>query len=204
MYHEPTAAPISTRIKIGMKTAAVLFPPAHCVCPKNFSQFLHFPCKIRRSDRCRLLAKLSVVQQLKINQIRNFQTLLTWLETHQHRKQPQPYFDERVERSCRDRHIDVHLEPADTDASTLFWSRDFLAKCCSDLRDKLECLMDLRSHVGWQLAHLARTCPVWLDPRCLSSPNRDLIRRRQVKWDGEGSRHAKLFSWDFYRVSPTR
>jgi hypothetical protein len=40
MYHEPTAAPMSTRIKIGMKTAAVLLPPAECVRPRDFSQFL--------------------------------------------------------------------------------------------------------------------------------------------------------------------
>ena len=40
MYHEPTAAPINTKIKIGMKTAAVLLPPAVCVWPRYFSQFL--------------------------------------------------------------------------------------------------------------------------------------------------------------------
>lgn len=40
MYQDPTAAPISTKIKIGMRTAAVLLPPAECVWPKNFSQLL--------------------------------------------------------------------------------------------------------------------------------------------------------------------
>lgn len=40
MYQEPTAAPMSTRINIGIKTAAVLFPDADNTCPKNFSQFL--------------------------------------------------------------------------------------------------------------------------------------------------------------------
>ena len=43
IYQDPTAAPISTKIKIGIKTAAVLLPLAECVCPKNFSQF--FPVK---------------------------------------------------------------------------------------------------------------------------------------------------------------
>lgn len=43
MYQEPTAAPISTKINIGMKTAAVLLPPAEWVWPRNFSQF--FPEK---------------------------------------------------------------------------------------------------------------------------------------------------------------
>jgi hypothetical protein len=38
MYHDPTAAPMRARIKIGMRTAAVLLPPAECDVPKNFSQ----------------------------------------------------------------------------------------------------------------------------------------------------------------------
>lgn len=37
---EPTAAPISAKIIIGIKTAAVEFPPAPKGCPRNFSQYL--------------------------------------------------------------------------------------------------------------------------------------------------------------------
>jgi hypothetical protein len=40
IYHEPTAAPINTKIKIGIKTAAVLFPPPECDVPMNLSQCL--------------------------------------------------------------------------------------------------------------------------------------------------------------------
>lgn len=36
--HDPTAAPMSAKIIIGIRTAAVEFPPALNGCPRNFSQ----------------------------------------------------------------------------------------------------------------------------------------------------------------------
>lgn len=37
---EPTAAPMRAKIMIGIRTAAVEFPPAPNACPRNFSQYL--------------------------------------------------------------------------------------------------------------------------------------------------------------------